>query len=100
MGVVGLYGVPLRKYWHQLTKRPILLTFHPQVRQDTLEVEFPLIEGQLDEIDQQLRQALEELNWNSENAWEYIQQTRDQVRDATAHLAELTCRLLNIHAFS
>ena len=51
-----------------------------QVRQATLEVEYPLIEGQLDEIDQQLQRALQELNWNSEGAWEYIQETRDKVR--------------------
>ena len=59
------------------TSRVVVLL---QVRQETLEVEFPLIEGQLDEIDQKLQRALQELNWNSEGAWEYIQETRDKVR--------------------
>ena len=59
-----------------MTPRVALLL---QVRQETLEVEFPLIEGQLDEIDQKLQRALQELNWKSEGAWEYIQETRDKV---------------------
>ena len=69
-----------------MTPRVALLL---QVRQETLEVEFPLIEGQLDEIDQKLQRALQELNWNSEGAWEYIQETRDKVgaRSRDTHMA-------------
>lgn len=46
-----------------------------------MEVEFPLIESQLEEIDVQLQRAERDLNWNSEGAWEYIEETRDKVYD-------------------
>ena len=50
-----------------------------QVRETTLEVEFPLIEDQLAEIDVTLQRAEKDLTWNSEGVWEYIQDTRYQI---------------------
>ena len=60
-------------------------------------MEYPLIEEQLASIDQQLEKAVKEINWTSEGrqlnhthcgtyftytgAWEYIESTRDRVRD-------------------
>ena len=38
-----------------------------QVKEDILDVEEPLIEGQLMDIDEQLRRATDELNWTSES---------------------------------
>ena len=49
------------------------------MRETILEVEFPLIEGQLEEIDVQLLKAEKDLNWNSDSLWEYVQETRDKV---------------------
>ena len=59
------------------------LTVHwyNKIRETVLEVEFPLIEKQLEDIDAQLLKAEKDLNWNSEGLWEYIQETRDMVRD-------------------
>jgi dynein heavy chain len=37
-----------------------------KVRNTILEVEFPLVEGQLQEIDVQLEQAEKSLNWESD----------------------------------
>uniref|UniRef100_A0A1I8JH23 DHC_N2 domain-containing protein n=1 Tax=Macrostomum lignano TaxID=282301 RepID=A0A1I8JH23_9PLAT len=48
------------------------------VRENTLEVEMPLIEDQLAEIDKKLEQAETSLNWNGET---YIQEVKDAVHD-------------------
>jgi hypothetical protein len=40
--------------------------WYNRVRETVLEVEFPLIEGQLEEIDQQLKRAEKDLSWNSD----------------------------------
>ena len=79
-----------------------LCAFVCSVRDTVIEVEYPLIESQLKDIDQQLEKALTSLNWTSEGkhilvnlsirsscmyyhthvgVWEYIEATRDQVRD-------------------
>ncbi|XP_013068368.2 dynein beta chain, ciliary [Biomphalaria glabrata] len=59
------------------------LTVHwyNKIRETILEVEFPLIENQLADIDQQLEQAEKSLNWENENVWDYIEKTRDKVHD-------------------
>jgi dynein heavy chain len=68
----------LRQYVANLD---LTVQWYNKVRESVLEVEFPLIEGQLQEIDVQLEKAEKELNWNSESAWAYIQETRDKVHD-------------------
>ena len=59
----------------------LTVQWYNKVRKNVLEVEYPLVEGQLQEIDVQLEQAEKQLNWNSEGVWEYIEKTREQVRD-------------------
>lgn len=66
----------LRDYVNNLN---LTVQWYNKVRKETLEVEFPLIEQQVSAIDEQLKQALDSLTWNSETAWDYIQQTRDMV---------------------
>ncbi|OAF71285.1 Axonemal beta dynein heavy chain 17 [Intoshia linei] len=67
-----------RKYVNNLI---LLVNWYNDVRTTVLEVEFPLIENQLEEIDQQLKPAETELNWKSENAWEYILERSEKVSD-------------------
>lgn len=59
----------------------LTVQWYNKVRDTVLEVEFPLIESQLADIDSQLQKAEKDLNWNSEGLWEYIEATRDMVRD-------------------
>lgn len=59
----------------------LITLWYNKVRQTVLEVEFPLIEGQLEGIDVTLEKAEKSLNWNSEGVWEYIQETRESVHD-------------------
>uniref|UniRef100_A0A671VS67 Dynein axonemal heavy chain 17 n=1 Tax=Sparus aurata TaxID=8175 RepID=A0A671VS67_SPAAU len=49
-----------------------------------LDVEQPLVQGQLRDIDAQLKKAEESLNWN--NIWQYIQEVRDSVCDLESRL--------------
>ena len=51
------------------------------IRASLMQVEWPLIEGKLGEIDEHLLRAEGELKWSSEGLWEYIEATREQVRD-------------------
>ena len=53
----------LRQYGQNLD---LMVRWYNKVRNSVLEVEYPLIEGQLLEIDTQLKQAEEELNWTSD----------------------------------
>ena len=64
-----------------LANLDLIVKWYNKVRETILEVEFPLIETQLEEIDVQLLKAERDLNWNSTNAWEYIEETREKVRD-------------------
>jgi hypothetical protein len=44
----------------------LTVAWYNQVRETLLDVEFPLVEGQLQNIDNQLEQAEKSLNWNSD----------------------------------
>ena len=46
-----------------------------------MQVEWPLIEEQLGQIDEQLLRAEQELKWSSDGLLEYITEVRDQVHD-------------------
>lgn len=44
----------------------LTVAWYNKVRETLLDVEFPLVEGQLQNIDNQLEQAEKSLNWNSD----------------------------------
>ena len=52
-----------RKYLGNLD---LIVLWYNKIRETVLEVEYPLVEGQLEEIDTQLQKAEQDLNWNSE----------------------------------
>ncbi|XP_071813348.1 dynein beta chain, ciliary-like isoform X2 [Apostichopus japonicus] len=64
----------------------LTVAWYNKIRETVLEVEFPLIEGQLADIDKQLERAENNLNWNGDGVWEYIQDTRDKVYDIEKRL--------------
>ena len=49
-----------------LSNLDLIVAWYNKVRETLLDVEFPLVDGQLQEIDSQLQQAETTLNWNSE----------------------------------
>lgn len=44
----------------------VTVTLYNQVRESILDVEYPLIEFQLADIDKQLERAISQLNWTSD----------------------------------
>ena len=88
-----------RKYLQNLD---VTVALYNKVRETILDVEYPLIEKQLYDIDQELEKATSQLSWTSAGiqillfpimvynnyywcystgVWEYIELTRDLVRD-------------------
>jgi len=59
----------LRKYVINLD---LTVHFYNKIRQTVLEVEYPLIENQLNDIDEKLLQAENSLTWNSEGTAAFI----------------------------
>ncbi|KAM3922058.1 dynein axonemal heavy chain 9 [Leptodactylus fuscus] len=71
-----------KESYRQYTANLELTTnWYNKVLSTILEVEFPLVEGQLRDIDVQLKSAEETLNWKAHGVWDYIQQVRDMVHD-------------------
>uniref|UniRef100_H3ASB2 Dynein, axonemal, heavy polypeptide 9 like n=1 Tax=Latimeria chalumnae TaxID=7897 RepID=H3ASB2_LATCH len=64
------------KYIQILT---LITEWYNRLQNAILEVELQLIEDELEKIDQQLNPALEILTWESEDLWDYVQQTRHLV---------------------
>ena len=52
-----------RKYLQNLD---VTVALYNKVRETIMEVEYPLIEQQLQDIDQELERAISQLNWTSE----------------------------------
>ncbi|XP_069510616.1 dynein axonemal heavy chain 9 [Ambystoma mexicanum] len=55
--------------------------WYNKIMKTILEVEFPLVEEQLHDIDIRIKEAEESLSWRAEGVWDYIQVTRDSVHD-------------------
>ncbi|XP_032831905.2 dynein axonemal heavy chain 9 isoform X1 [Petromyzon marinus] len=55
--------------------------WYNKVLRSVLEVELPLVAGQLQDMDDKLELAEGTLCWKSQGVWEYIQTTRDLVKD-------------------
>ncbi|TMS22638.1 hypothetical protein E3U43_012903 [Larimichthys crocea] len=72
--------------WQYVASLELTVGGYNKVMYSLLDVEQPLIQGQLRDIDAQLRKAEESLNWNSQDIWQYIQEVRNSVCD-------LECRL-------
>ena len=58
-----------RKYLQNLD---VTVTLYNQVRDTILDVEYPLIEHQLQNIDEEIEKAVAKLNWTSEGEFSYV----------------------------
>uniref|UniRef100_A0A3Q3NPA1 Dynein heavy chain 9, axonemal-like n=1 Tax=Labrus bergylta TaxID=56723 RepID=A0A3Q3NPA1_9LABR len=72
--------------WQYVSNLELTVGRYNKVMLSVLSVEKPLVQGQLRDINAQLKQAEESLNWNSEGVWPYIQQVRDSVCDLETRL--------------
>ncbi|CAN9508871.1 unnamed protein product [Ophioblennius macclurei] len=72
--------------WQYVANLELTATRYNKVLHSVLDVERPLVQGQLRDIDKQLWKAQETLNWNSQGVWQYIQEVRDSVCDLESRL--------------
>ncbi|XP_041830036.1 dynein heavy chain 9, axonemal-like isoform X1 [Melanotaenia boesemani] len=72
--------------WQYVVNLDLTAVQYNKVMHSVLDVERPLVQDQLRDIDAQLRKAEESLNWNSPGVWQYIQDMRDCVCDLESRL--------------
>ncbi|XP_072501166.1 dynein axonemal heavy chain 9 [Notamacropus eugenii] len=71
-----------KDYYRQLIANLELMTsWYNKILKTLLEVEFPLVEEQLEVIDLQLRASEETLNWKTEGVWDYVLKITASVHD-------------------
>ncbi|XP_055973719.1 dynein axonemal heavy chain 9 [Sorex fumeus] len=71
-----------REFYRQLVANLELMTnWYNKLMKTLLEVEFPLVEKELENIDFCLRAAEETLNWKTEGIWHYVIQITNNIHD-------------------
>uniref|UniRef100_A0A672SZQ6 Dynein axonemal heavy chain 17 n=1 Tax=Sinocyclocheilus grahami TaxID=75366 RepID=A0A672SZQ6_SINGR len=72
--------------WQYVANLELTTNWYNKVMSSMLEVEMPLIQSQLTDIDAKLKEAEENLCWTSQGIWEYIQDIRETVYDLEQRL--------------
>ncbi|XP_037664378.1 dynein heavy chain 9, axonemal isoform X4 [Choloepus didactylus] len=71
-----------REFYRQLVANlELMASWYNKVTKTLLEVEFPLVEGELHSIDLRLRAAEETLNWKTEGIWDYVNQITNSIHN-------------------
>uniref|UniRef100_A0A8C4MMP7 Dynein axonemal heavy chain 9 n=1 Tax=Equus asinus asinus TaxID=83772 RepID=A0A8C4MMP7_EQUAS len=71
-----------REFYRQLVANlELMANWYNKVMKTLLEVEFPLVEEELHNIDLCLRAAEETLNWKTEGIWDYVIQITNSIHD-------------------
>uniref|UniRef100_A0AAV2JZN7 Dynein heavy chain tail domain-containing protein n=1 Tax=Knipowitschia caucasica TaxID=637954 RepID=A0AAV2JZN7_KNICA len=72
--------------WQYVSNLELTVHHYNKMTQSVLEVELPLVQAQLQNLDSELNKAQEVLQWNSEDIWPYILEVRDHVCELEARL--------------
>nr|XP_033702632.1 dynein heavy chain 9, axonemal isoform X2 [Tursiops truncatus] len=71
-----------REFYRQLVaKLELMANWYNKVMKTLLEVEFPLVQEELQNIDLCLRAAEETLSWKTEGIWDYVIQITNSIHD-------------------
>ncbi|XP_036884188.1 dynein heavy chain 9, axonemal isoform X2 [Sturnira hondurensis] len=71
-----------REFYRQLVAHlELMANWYNKVMKTLLEVEFPLVEKELQNIDLHLRAAEETLNWKTDGIWDYVIEMTDSIHD-------------------
>ncbi|XP_041519985.1 dynein heavy chain 9, axonemal [Microtus oregoni] len=71
-----------REFYRQLVANlELMANWYNKVMKTLLEVEFPLVEDELHNIDLRLRAAEETLSWKTEGVWDYTMQITNSIHD-------------------
>ncbi|KFV07099.1 Dynein heavy chain 9, axonemal, partial [Pterocles gutturalis] len=68
-------------YRQMVANLELMVNKYNKVLKTVLEVEYPLIQGQLRDIDLKLKEAEGTLNWKTEGVWDHISTVMDDVHD-------------------
>ncbi|KFW62348.1 Dynein heavy chain 9, axonemal, partial [Pygoscelis adeliae] len=68
-------------YRQMVANLELMVNRYNKVLKTALEVEYPLIQGQLRDIDLKLKEAEETLNWKVEGIWDHMSMVMDDVHD-------------------
>ncbi|NXH32764.1 DYH9 protein, partial [Myiagra hebetior] len=68
-------------FWQLVASLELMGTRYNKVLRTVLEVEFPLVQGQLQDIDLKLKEAEETLTWKTEGVWDHISGVMGDVHD-------------------
>ncbi|XP_062448100.1 dynein axonemal heavy chain 9 [Rhea pennata] len=66
-------------YRQMVANLELMVNRYNKILKTVLEVEYPLIQGQLQDIDLKLKEAEETLNWKMEGVWDHISTVMDDV---------------------
>ncbi|CAF0885207.1 unnamed protein product, partial [Didymodactylos carnosus] len=69
------------KFVNYVTNLDYTTKSYNKIRRTLQDVEYPLVEKQLEQIDTKLARAEKELSWDTAEIWEYIKNTRAEVHD-------------------
>ncbi|TRY82989.1 hypothetical protein DNTS_022847 [Danionella cerebrum] len=67
--------------WQYVGNLELTTGWYNKILNSALDVETPLIQSQLSQINEQLQEAEEGLCWNSTGIWEYIQDVRERIHE-------------------
>ncbi|XP_045383116.1 dynein axonemal heavy chain 9 isoform X2 [Lemur catta] len=71
-----------REFYRQLVANlELMANWYNKVMKTLLEVEFPLVEEELQNLDLRLKAAEETLNWKTEGIWDYVIQITSSIHD-------------------
>ncbi|XP_009867872.1 PREDICTED: dynein heavy chain 9, axonemal-like, partial [Apaloderma vittatum] len=68
-------------YRQMVANLELMVNRYNKVLKTVLEVEYPLIQGQLRDIDLKLKEAEETLSWKMEGVWDHVSMVTDGVHD-------------------
>ncbi|PSN39336.1 Dynein beta chain [Blattella germanica] len=73
------------------------IEWYNNIRQNSLPVEFELIAQEVEQIDILLKEVVENLNWNSEDVWTYVEKIRELVEDLQGRVLKAQQNVDAIH---
>ncbi|XP_064351341.1 dynein axonemal heavy chain 9 [Camelus dromedarius] len=79
-----------RDFYRQLVANlELMADWYNKVTKTLLEVEFPLVEEELQDIDLRLRAAEETLSWKTEGIWDYVIEITNSIRDLEQRIQKI-----------
>ncbi|XP_054276549.1 dynein beta chain, ciliary [Macrosteles quadrilineatus] len=84
-----------RKYTVQLN---LTIDWYNKVRKHSREVEFELVREQVDEIDQLIQKGQKELDWNSDNLWQFIERLNALVEELQGRIQKTQVNVQQMEA--